>query len=78
VPIEDSRVLAAGPRFLTTMRIPILVGREIDERDQPGSMPVEVISERLARTYFGNENPLGRRITAVDEEREPRNHRSLG
>ena len=27
---------AAGPRFLTTMQVPILAGREIDERDQAG------------------------------------------
>src|SRR6185312_3143862 len=66
----DAGVLAAGPRFLTTMQIPILAGREIDERDQPGSTPVAVISERLARTYFGHENPVGRRITAVDEKRD--------
>src|SRR5207247_2132334 len=63
VTIEDARVLAAGPRFLTTMQIPILAGREIDDRDQPGSRPVAVISERLARTYFENENPVGRRLT---------------
>src|SRR5205809_1276748 len=70
VTVEDARVLAAGPRFLTTMQIPILAGREIDDRDQPGSRPVAVISERLARTYFENENPVGRRITFVDEERD--------
>lgn len=70
VTIEDARVLAAGPRFLTTMQIPILAGREINERDQGGSSPVAVISERLARTYFGNENPVGRRITLPDERRE--------
>jgi len=29
-----------------------------------------VVSERLARTYFGNANPLGRRITLVDQKRE--------
>ena len=69
VTIEDARVLAAGPRFLTTMQIPILAGREIDERDQPGSRLVAVISERLARTYFENENPLGQRITLPDEKR---------
>ena len=68
--IEDARVLAAGPRFLTTMQIPILAGREIDDRDQPGSRPVAVISERLARTYFENENPVGRRITLPDEKRD--------
>jgi predicted permease len=62
--------MSAGPRFLTTMQIPILAGREIDDRDQPGSRPVAVISERLARTYFENENPVGRRITLPDEKRE--------
>src|SRR6266700_8341894 len=35
-----------------------------------GSKPVAVISKRLARTYFGNENPLGRRITFVDGKRD--------
>lgn len=70
VPVEGARVMVAGPRFLTTMKIPILAGREIDDRDQTGSTPVAVISERLARTYFGNENPLGRRITFVDEKRD--------
>ncbi|MBI2685773.1 MAG: ABC transporter permease [Acidobacteria bacterium] len=70
VTIDGARVLGAGPRFLTTMQIPILAGREIDDRDQPGSTPVAVISERLARTYFGNENPVGRRITFVDEKRD--------
>jgi len=70
ITIAGAGVMVAGPRFLTTMQIPILAGREIDERDQPGSTPVAVISERLARTYFGNENPVGRRITFQDEKRD--------
>src|SRR2546430_4464701 len=70
VTIQGASVMAAGPRFLTTMQIPILAGREIDDRDQAGSPPVAVISERLARTYVGNENPVGRRITLVDEKRD--------
>ncbi len=70
VTIEGARSLAAGPHFLTTMQIPLLAGREIDDRDQPGSKPVAIISERLARTYFGNENPVGRRIALPDENRD--------
>ncbi|MGA8029173.1 MAG: ABC transporter permease [Bryobacteraceae bacterium] len=70
VTIAGAGVIVAGPRFLTTMQIPILAGREIDDHDQAGSTPVAVISERLARTYFGNENPVGRRITFVDENRD--------
>ncbi|MEO8659916.1 MAG: ABC transporter permease, partial [Bryobacteraceae bacterium] len=70
VSIDGASVMTAGPRFLTTMQIPILAGREIDDRDRPGSTPVVVISERLARTYFKNENPVGRRITFVDNKRD--------
>jgi predicted permease len=70
VTLDGARVLAAGPRFLTTMQIPILAGREIDDRDQPGSPPVAVISEELARTYFENQNPVGRRITLPEEKRD--------
>ena len=70
VSIPGAGVLVVGPRFLTTMQIPILAGSEIDDHDQAGSTPVAVISERLARTYFGNENPVGRRITLVDENRD--------
>ncbi len=70
VTIEGASVLVAGPRFLTTMQIPVLAGREIDGRDQAGSTPVAVISERLARTYFGNGNPVGRRIAFVDGSRD--------
>ena len=78
VTVEDAHVLAAGPRFLTTMQIPILAGREIDDRDQPGSRPVAVISEELARTYFGNENPVGRQHHAPGREARSRNRRRVG
>ncbi len=70
VTMEDARALAVGPRFLTTMQIPILAGREIDGRDQPGSRPVAVISEELARTYFEHQNPVGRSITLPEEKRD--------
>jgi predicted permease len=70
VTVPGAGVMVAGPRFLTTMKIPLLAGREIDDRDQPDSTPVAVISERLARTYFGEENPVGRHITFVDEKRD--------
>ncbi|MDX2178714.1 MAG: ABC transporter permease [Bryobacteraceae bacterium] len=70
VEIENTRVLVAGANFLSTMQIPILIGREIDDRDQPNRTPVAVISEPLARKYFGNDNPVGRRISFVSEKRD--------
>ncbi len=70
VTVQGAGVMTVGPHFLTTMQIPLLAGREVDERDRADSTPVAVISERLARTYFENENPMGRRITFVDENRD--------
>jgi macrolide transport system ATP-binding/permease protein len=58
-----NRMLAVGPGFFKTMQIPILTGREIEERDRPGSPPAAVVSELFAKTNFGDQNPLGQHIT---------------
>jgi predicted permease len=55
-------VLTVGPRFFSTMEIPILLGREIDERDGPGSQQVAVVNEKFAQKYFEGQNPIGRRF----------------
>jgi len=62
VPAPGTRFLQTGPRFFTAMQIPMLQGREIDERDRAGTLPVVVISDLFARTFLPNQNPLGRHI----------------
>ena len=57
------RLMQTGPRFFSTMEIPLLAGREFDERDRAPGVAPGVISELFARTYFPNQNPLGRRLT---------------
>jgi predicted permease len=52
-----------GPNFFKTMRIRLLLGRDIGEQDTATSPPVVVVNESLARKLFGNLNPLGRRFT---------------
>ena len=60
VPARGHRVLQTGPDFFTTMQIPMLRGREIEERDhRQGAAAVAVVSDLFARTYFGEESPLG-------------------
>jgi predicted permease len=61
-PDPATRILFIGHDFLKTMQIPILAGREIEERDQPGSTPVAIVSELFARVNFGDRNPLGRHL----------------
>jgi predicted permease len=60
--VGGTRILNTGPSFFTTMQIPMLRGREIDDRDRPGSPPVAVINEEFARRNFGDQNPVGLRI----------------
>jgi macrolide transport system ATP-binding/permease protein len=61
-PDINNRYLTVGPRFLTTMQIPILAGRDIDEHDRTTSQPVAVVNERFAKINFPGANPLGRHI----------------
>jgi macrolide transport system ATP-binding/permease protein len=75
---EATRVLVVGPEFLSTMQVPILAGRDIEERDRPGSQPVAVINERFARTNFGNQNPLGRHLILSKDGRPARDMEIVG
>ena len=59
---RGTRFLQTGPRFFTTMQIPILRGREIADLDRQGAVPVVVVSDLFARTNFGDEDPVGRHI----------------
>ena len=63
VPANGERVLPVGPGLFATMQIPMLLGREFDERDAPGSAPVAVVNEMFAKANFGDQNPVGRHLT---------------
>ncbi|HSG82697.1 MAG TPA: ABC transporter permease [Gemmatimonadota bacterium] len=52
----------AGPGYFETMRIPLVEGRYFDDRDAEGTGNVIIIDEWLARRYFPNDSPLGRRM----------------
>lgn len=52
----------AAPEYFRTMGIPMVKGREFTDRDNLSSPPVLIINETLARQYFPNEDPLGKRV----------------
>jgi len=54
--------LLVGPRFFTTMGIPLLRGREFVLSDNMQAQKVAIINEAAARKYFNGENPIGQRI----------------
>ena len=56
-----------GADFLKTVRIPVIAGRGITAADREGAPKIALISQTLAKEYFPNQNPIGRRISAAKE-----------
>lgn len=48
--------------YFDTVGTPLIRGRAFDERDGPSSPLVTVVSEKFARRFFGENDPIGRRI----------------
>jgi hypothetical protein len=57
-----------GPGYFSTMGVPITLGREILESDQPSAPLVCVINEAFARQFFSGRTPVGMRITSIDDD----------
>ncbi|HVG17675.1 MAG TPA: ABC transporter permease, partial [Blastocatellia bacterium] len=60
------------PNYFRAMGIPILTGRDFAEADSQDAPKVTIIDERLAREYWPDESPLGKRIRfGPPENNEP-------
>jgi putative ABC transport system permease protein len=64
-PVAFYNTVSSG--FFETMEIPIVQGRSFDEHDVRKAQNVVIINETLARRFFTDEDPLGKRITLNDE-----------
>lgn len=60
-PQANFRVISAD--YFQTLRIPIVAGRDFAESDNENAPAVAVINQALARHRFGDEDPLGRRLS---------------
>jgi predicted permease len=65
-----------GPDYFSTLGIPLLLGREITERDQPSSNRVCVINEAFARRFFAGRDPLGMHVDTYEIVGVARNSRN--
>lgn len=52
-----------GRDFFQTMGIRMLLGRDISSSDSSSSKRVAVVNESSAHYFFGDQNPIGRKIT---------------
>jgi len=68
---RPARFNAVSARYFETMAMRVRQGRGIVAADLEQSPKIAVINETLARRYFGNQNPVGRKLRMV-LEKEPR------
>lgn len=59
-----SDVTAVSPEYFRTIGIPLLRGRDFTRADRDTSAPPAIVSQRLAKTYWGGRDPIGTRISA--------------
>jgi predicted permease len=52
-----------SPEYFATARVALLAGRVFDERDGADARPVAIVNEALARQFWPNRSPIGRRLT---------------
>src|SRR5262249_24283930 len=48
--------------YFKTLRIRLVDGRTFDQRDGPGSPHVVIVNQTMARTFWGNQSAVGRRL----------------
>jgi predicted permease len=67
-----------GVDYFHALGIPILMGRDFGPQDTATSMKVAVINETMAKFYFGNSNPIGRKMWIDDQQHKDRPMEIIG
>jgi len=68
---QSASYFSVTPNFFSTMRIPVLRGRDFNAQDTASGTLVIIINQTMARRFFPSEDAIGKRITLdfVPDER---------
>jgi predicted permease len=72
LPEQEEIIYSVSPRYFSTMRIPLISGRDFEQRDRSytaaGTPRPTIINQAFAQRYFGSENPVGKIFQTPDEK----------
>ena len=68
---RNIQVNVVGPGYFKAMQIPILEGRDFDDRDQENTKPVAIVNQRMAQILWPGESAIGKRIFMSNGDRNP-------
>jgi predicted permease len=63
---KNIHLAAVSPGYFETLGVPLLLGRGFRSGDHAASLKVAILNETAARFYFGNANPIGRKVRFVN------------
>ena len=74
---------AVSPGYFSTMKIPLLAGRDFRESDArnnslPNGVRVAIVNKKLAEHYFPGQNAIGKRLGSGGGPRSPLNTEIIG
>jgi putative ABC transport system permease protein len=67
----SANVRNVSPDYFQAIRIPLLRGRYFSEQDQRGNIGAAIVNETLAKRYFANDDPIGKRINELGVNQNP-------
>jgi len=66
-----SKFTWVSPGYFETMQIPLLAGRDFNDRDTPTSPHIAIVNDVFVRKYLGGANPIGMTMRTVEEPQYP-------
>ena len=60
-----------SPGYFQTLQIPLIEGRDFDDRDRKGSPRTVIINQRMAEIMWPGETAIGKRILIGTDSRDP-------
>jgi predicted permease len=75
--VSDASIRMATPGYFATLGLPLIAGREFTDRDDADAPRVVIINQKLAKSAWGTENPVGRNLI-LDYQRGPYPYEVVG
>jgi predicted permease len=75
VPFWNSRTIMTNqitPGWFATYGTAVRAGRDIDERDVQGALPVALVNDAYALKFLAGRNPIGETVTLLEDTAPPR------
>jgi len=62
--VSTANINTVTPGYFAALRVPLIEGRLLDERDGANAPNAVVVNQAFVRRYFEKEDPIGKRFTA--------------